>query len=328
MLGESKMKILLTEPLIEPVDNAGLDILRKVGTVNIASGTSEEDLIKEAKDADAIVVRLAKITARIIENADKLKVIARTGVGVDNIDVMAATKKRIMVVNLPVMNTDSVAEHVLCLILASAKNLLEFDREVRKGNWGIRDKLLPNNIDLTGKTLGIVGLGTIGIAVARKAKGLNMRIMYQSRRRKADVEKELGMEYADLQTLSKEADFITVHVALAKETERMFGEKEFKAMKKTAYFINTSRGGVVDQRALYAALESGRIAGVALDVFEEEPIKATDPILKLQNLIVTPHVAGHTKDSRIKMIVTLAEDVVRALNGKTPINLVNKDVLR
>jgi D-3-phosphoglycerate dehydrogenase len=322
------MKILLTEPLIEPVDNAGLDILRKVGTVNIASGTSEENLIKEAQDADAIVVRLAKITAKVFENADKLKVIARTGVGVDNIDVVAATKKRIMVVNLPVMNTDSVAEHVLCLILALAKNLIKFDTEVRKGNWGIRDKILPNNVDLTGKTLGIVGLGTIGIAVARKAKGFNMRIMYQSRRRKTDVENELGMEYTDLQTLLKEADFITVHVALAKETERMFGEKEFKAMKKTAYFINTSRGGVVDQKALYTTLENGRIGGAALDVFEEEPIKATDPILRLENVIVTPHVAGHTKDSRIKMIVTLAEDVVRALNGRTPVNLVNKDLLR
>ncbi|MGD0159312.1 MAG: hydroxyacid dehydrogenase [Candidatus Bathyarchaeia archaeon] len=322
------MKILLTEPLIEPVDNAGLDILRKVGTVIIASGTSEESLIKEAKDADAIVVRLAKITGRIIENTDRLKVIARTGVGVDNIDVAAATKKRVMVVNLPVMNTDSVAEHALCLILAMAKNLIEFDREVRKGNWGIRDRLLPKNIDLIDKTLGIVGLGTIGIAVARKAKGLNMRVLYQSRRRKADLEKELGIEYTDLPTLLKEADFITVHIALSKETERMFGEKEFKTMKKTAYFINTSRGGVVDQKALYSALEDGRIAGAALDVFEEEPIKATDPILKLQNLIVTPHVAGHTRDSRIKMIVVLAEDVVRALNGKTPVNLVNKDVLR
>jgi len=301
---------------------------RKVGTIKIASSTSEENLVKEAKDADAMIVRLAKITTKVIEGADKLKVIARTGVGVDNIDVVAATKKRIMVVNLPVMNTDSVAEHVLCMILASAKNLIEFDGETRKGNWNIRDKLLPNNLDLTGKTLGIVGLGPIGIAVARKAKGFNMRIIYQSRRRKNDIEKELGMEYTDLHTLLREADFITVHLALAKETERMFGEKEFKAMKPTAYFINTSRGRVTDQKALLTTLESGGIAGAALDVFEEEPIKATDPILRLKNVIVTPHVAGHTKDSRTKMIVTLAEDVVRALSGKTPVNLVNKELLR
>lgn len=321
------MKILLTEPLIEPVDSEGLEILRKVGEVKVASGASEDDLIKEVKDADAMVVRLANITAKVIESAEKLRVIARTGVGVDNIDVKSATNRGILVVNVPVMNADSVAEHVLCLILALAKNLIKFDSELRRGNWAVRDELLGNNIELAGKTLGIVGLGTIGSVVARKAKGLNMRILYYSRRRKTDVEKEFGIEYVDLETLLKESDFITVHVALTKETHHMIGEREFKSMKKTTYFINTSRGPVVDQKALCDALEKNWIAGAALDVFEEEPPSPNNTVFKFRNLIVTPHVAGFTKDARVKMIVTLAKGVVRALHGEAPINLVNKEVL-
>lgn len=321
------MKILLTEPLIESVDNAGLRILMQVGTVTIASDTSEDYLIKEVRDADALVVRLAKITSKIIENSDRLKVIARTGVGVDNIDVASATKKGIMVVNLPSLNTDSVSEHVLCLILALAKNLREFDREVRKGNWSIRDELLVHNLDLSGKVLGIIGAGKIGCAVAKRALVFDMNALFYDVIPRPEMEK-LGGKSVDLDTLLKEADFVTIHVPLINETRHLINEQKFKLMKQTAYFINTSRGEVVDQKALCVALERRMIAGAALDVFENEPINANDPILKPENVIVTPHVAGHTRDSRAKMIITLAQDVVRALDGETPINLVNRDLPR
>lgn len=321
------MKILLTEPLIESVDDAGLCILEKAGTVKIARSTSEGILIEEAEDADAIVVRLAKITSRIIEKADKLKVIARTGIGVDNIDVAAATKKRVMVVNLPSMNTDSVAEHVMCLILASAKNLIAFNSEVRRGNWRIRDQLLPNNIDLLGKTLGIIGAGKIGYAVARRALGFDMKILFYDVISRPEMGR-LGAKSTDLDILLKQADFVTVHVPLIKETHHLINEGKLGLMKKSAYLVNASRGEVVDQKALYNALDGKIIAGAALDVFEDEPPESNDPILRLGNVILTPHVAGHTGDSRRKMIIALAEDVSRALSGETPVNLVNRELLR
>lgn len=321
------MKILLTEPLIEPVDSQGIKIMEEVGEVKVASEPSEDCLIREARDVDALVVRLANVSSKVIENAKRLKVIARTGVGVDNIDVKSATEKGIMVVNLPVMNTDSVAEHVICLTLALAKNLTVFDKEMRKGNWAARDQLLERNIEIKGKTLGIVGLGAIGVAVAHRAKALNMRVIYYSRRRKIEVEERLEIEYLDLNTLLAQSDFITVHVALTKETRHLFGQREFRLMKERAYFVNTSRGSVVDQEALFGALEKGWIAGAALDVFEEEPPAQNFTGLGLRNLILTPHVAGFTKDARERMIITLARDVVEVLRGGLPKNLVNKEVL-
>ncbi len=324
--GKKEMKILLTEPLITPVDDSGLRILAQVGKVTIASSAREDDLKREVEDADAVVVRLAKITSRIIENARRLKVIARTGAGVDNIDIAAASRKGIMVVNTASTNTLSVAEHTICLILASAKNLTRFDTEVRKGNWSIRDALLANNLDLTGKVLGIVGAGKIGYAVATRAVALGMKVLFYDVVPRPDVE-GLGGKSVNLDTLLREADFVTIHVPLIRETRHLFDDAKLKIMKHTAYLINTSRGEVVDQKALFNALRNRLISGAALDVFENEPIDKDDPILKLENIIVTPHVAGHTRESRAMMISLLAEDVVRALNGNVPVNLVNREVL-
>ena len=323
-----KIKILLTEPLIEPVDSEGINILQSIGEITLAQNTTEECLAKEAADADAIVVRLAKITSRVIEDASKLKVIARTGVGVDNIDVKSATKKGVFVVNLPAMNADSVAEHVFCFLLALAKNLTRFDSEVSNGNWKIRDVLLEKNHELSGKTLGIVGFGTIGTRVAKRAKAFGMRIIYYDVVRGLDeAAQKVGAFFVDLKTLLKESDFVTVHVPLTKDTYHLFSEEEFRLMKKTAYFVNTSRGPIVDQTALLKALQEGDLAGAALDVYENEPPALDDPIVKPSVILKTPHVAGFTKESRERMIVALAEDVLRVFKGEMPINLVNRESL-
>ncbi|UCD95739.1 MAG: hydroxyacid dehydrogenase [Candidatus Bathyarchaeota archaeon] len=326
-MGE-KIKILLTEPLIEPVDRVGLDMLRSIGEITQAQNSTEECLVKDAADVDAIVVRLAKITSKIIKNAPKLKVIARTGVGVDNIDVESATENGVYVVNLPAMNADSVAEHVFCFLLALAKNLTRFDFEVAKGNWKIRDALLARNHELLGKTLGIVGFGSIGARVASRAKVFGMKIVYFDIVKGVnEAAQKVGALFVDLKTLLKDSDFVTVHVPLTEETRHMFGEEEFRLMKNTAYFVNTSRGSIVDQKALLKALEEGYLAGAALDVYETEPPAVDDPIVRPGVILKTPHVAGFTKESRERMIVTLAEDVLRVFRGESPVNLVNRKSL-
>jgi len=321
------MKILLTEQMIDPVDEEGLRILRNIGEVKLASSTKEEVLMDEVRDADALLVRFAKVTRNVIEKAEKLKVIGRPGTGVDNIDVQAATENGIMVVNVPALNADAVAEYTFGLILALTKNIVKADVSLRKGNWQIRNRIAVFNTQLSGKKLGIIGLGAIGTRVARTAKAFKMEILAYSPHVSTDKAREIGAKSVDLDSLLRNSDIITIHTALRKETCHMIGEEELKLMKKSVFLINCARGEIIDEKALITALKEERLAGAALDVFEQEPLDYNSPLIKLQNTVITPHIAGFTKEVRTRTVVTLAEDLTRALRGELPKNLVNREGL-
>ncbi len=293
----------------------------------------KEVIIEEAKDVDALVTLLTdKIDKEVLNAAKNLKIIAQYAVGYDNIDVKECTRRGIYVTNTPEVLTQSTADFTWALILAIARRVVEADRFVRTGEWektrtGWHPKMLLGT-DIHGKTLGIIGLGRIGTAVARRARGFDMKIIYYSRSRKEHVEKELGLKFVDLDTLLREADFVSIHVPLTEETYHLIGERELKLMKNTAFLINTSRGKVVDEKALYKALKEGWIAGAALDVFEEEPTPVNNPLLKLENVIVAPHIASATHETRSKMAEMVAQNLIAFFEGKVPPNLVNPEVLK
>ncbi len=292
----------------------------------------KEVIIEEVKSVDALVTLLTdKIDKEVLDAAKNLKIIAQYAVGYDNIDVEECTRRGIYVTNTPEVLTESTADFTWTLILAVARRVVEADKFVRSGEWeksktGWHPKMLLGT-DVHGKTLGIIGLGRIGTAVARRAKGFNMKVIYYSRKRKEELEKELGLEFVDFETLLKEADFVSIHVPLTKETFHLIGERELKLMKNTAFLINTSRGKVVDEKALYKALKKKWIAGAALDVFEEEPTPADNPLLKLENVVVAPHIASASHETRSKMAEMVAKNLIAFFEGKIPPNLVNTDVL-
>ena len=269
------------------------------------------------------------IDIEVINAGEDLKVISQVAVGYDNIDVEAATRRGIYVTNTPGVLTETTADLTWALLMAVARRIVEADKYLRRGDWKIPWGLMMMlGSDVYGKTIGVVGLGRIGLAIAQRAKGFDMRILYHSRTRKPDLEKELGIKYVDFKTLLKESDFVTLHVPLTPETHHMIGEKELKLMKNTAYVINTSRGPVVDEAALYKALKEGWIKGAALDVHEKEPTDPDNPLLKLDNVVITPHIGSASVETRTKMAVMAAENLVSVLDGKIPPNLVNKDVLK
>lgn len=310
-----------------------LKVLQEVADVNMRKEEmppSKEEVIKEVSDIDGLLCLLTdKIDSEVIEAGKNLKVISNYAVGFDNIDVEAATKQGIYVTNTPGVLTETTADFTWALLMAVARRVVEGDKYVGRGFWKVAwAPMMMLGNDIYGKTLGIVGLGRIGAAVARRTKGFNIRILYHSRTRKIDLEKELGVEYADFETLLRESDFVTIHVPLTNENFHMIGEREFSLMKRTAYLINTSRGSVVDQKALYNALKEGKIAGAALDVFEQEPINSKNPLLQLDNVVLTPHIVSASVETRTKMGVMAAENLVSVLKGRIPPNLVNEDVLR
>jgi len=274
-------------------------------------------LIEVVKDADGLLVTLnvEPVTRRVIEAAPKLKVIARHGVGYDNVDVKAATERGIVVTIAPV-NIETVADMTFALLLCLARKICQADWYVKSKKWTVRDPFLFMGVDVWGKTLGIIGSGRIGRAVARRAKAFGMRVIYYDIYRNEVAEKELGVEYRPLEELLRESDFVTIHVPLTKETHHMIGEKELKMMKPTAILINTARGPVIDTNALVKALKEGWIAGAALDVFEQEPLPLDHPLLELDNVILTPHIASNTIDCRIRLAVTAAEEILRVLHGE------------
>jgi len=288
----------------------------------------KEVIIEEAKHVDALVTLLTdKIDKEVLDVAKNLKIIVQYAVGYDNIDVEECTRRGIYVTNTPEVLTEATADFTWALILAVARRVIEADKFVRRGEWeksrtGWHPKMLLGT-DIHGKTLGIIGLGRIGTAVARRAKGFNMKIIYYSRSRKKNIEKELGLKFVDLDTLLREADFVSIHVPLTEETVHMVGERELKLMKNTAFLINSSRGKVIDEKALYKALKEKWIAGAAMDVFEEEPTPANNPLLELENIVVAPHIASATHETRSRMAEMVAQNLIAYFEGKIPPNLVN-----
>jgi len=287
-------------------------------------------IIEKAAKVDALATLLSdKIDAEVFDAAPNLKIVAQMAVGFDNIDIPEATKRGIYVTNTPGVLTETTADFAWALLMAAARRVAEGDRYVRSGQWKVGwHPMMLQGRDIYGATLGIVGLGRIGCAIALRAKGFNMKVLYHDVIRRPDFEKEYGIEYVDVDYLFKNADFITINVPLMKETFHLVNEQKLKTMKKTAYIINNARGPVVDEKALYKALKEGWIAGAGLDVFEQEPISMDNPLLKLDNVVVAPHISSASYETRAKMAEMVADNLVAFFEGKTPPNLVNAEVLK
>ena len=286
-------------------------------------------VIKKARKVDALVSLLTdKIDVQFFAAASNLKMVAQFAVGYDNIDVVEATKRGIYVTNTPGVLTETTADFAWALLMAVARRVAEADKYLRSGRWkvGWHPTMILGR-DVYGATLGIVGMGRIGAAVAKRARGFNMKILYHSARRKPELEERLGLTFVGLDALLQKADFVSIHVPLVKKTHHLIDNRRLKLMKKTAFLINNSRGAVVDEEALYDALRKGKIAGAGLDVFEEEPTPMNNPLLTLDNVVVAPHISSASVETRSKMAEMVAENLVTFFEGKVPPNLVNRDVL-
>ena len=287
-----------------------------------------EELLRRVKDKDGLVCLLTeKVNEELLQAAPKLRIAANVAVGFDNIDVAACTKRGVAATNTPGVLDETTADFAWTLLMAVARRLPEGEALARSGSWKGWDLDQLVGTDVWGKTLGIVGFGRIGRAVARRADGFQMKVIYSDAvRAPENVEKELKAEFRDMNALLAESDFITVHVPLLPETRGLFDATKFQQMKPTAFLINTSRGPVVNEAALVAALEQGKIAGAALDVYENEP--AIHPGLKRANVVLAPHIASASLETRTKMACMAAENVVALFNGQRPPNILNPEVLR
>ncbi|MCL4386091.1 MAG: hydroxyacid dehydrogenase [Actinobacteria bacterium] len=297
--------------------------------IQISPNPKDEIVRKYAIDADAMIVRTAtKLSRDTIFAAKKLKIIARTGAGVDNVDVNAASERNILVCNTPEANIDSVVEHTIAFIFALSKYLFKMDTAVRENNFIIRNSYLP--IDLQGKVLGIIGFGKIGRKVAEKCcKCFNMKIFYYDKFLPDDVHVDFPCKrIKDFYEIFLISDFVSVHIPYTEENHNIINKEILKNMKKDAFIINTSRGGIIDENALADVLSENKISGAALDVFENEPPKPDNPILKLNNIILTPHSAALTIESSRRMAMHAAECVVDALEGRKPKWIYNKDKIK
>ncbi|MFH1269442.1 MAG: phosphoglycerate dehydrogenase [Candidatus Omnitrophota bacterium] len=313
------MRILVSDPLSEE----GLKILKEVKEfqVEVKTELKPEELKEEIGDYDALIVRSAtKVTKEIIGAAGKLKVIGRAGVGLDNVDLEAATQKGIIVMNTPGGNTISTAEHTMSMILSLSRSIPQANASMKKGEWK-RSKFM--GIELYGKTLGIVGLGRIGTEVAKRALSFGMKVLAYDPFLSREVAEGLGIEVAELKDLLGRSDYITVHTPLTEKTKHIISNKEFEAMKKGARLINCARGGIIDEAALLNAIKEGRVAAAALDVFEKEPLPADNELLKLDNVVLTPHLGASTEEAQVNVAIEVAEIVRDALLGKGIRNAAN-----
>jgi D-3-phosphoglycerate dehydrogenase len=287
-----------------------------------------DELLALVKGRDAILTMLSdRIDARLINEAKNLKIIANYAVGYDNIDVKAATAKGIVVTNTPGVLTDSTADMAWALLFSITRRIVEGDRLTRAGKFTGWAPMLLLGGDLVGKTLGIIGAGRIGTAMAMRSRGWNMRILYTTQSsRNAVLEETLGAKRVDLETLLKESDFISLHTPLSEKTRHLIGSREFSIMKRTAYLINTGRGAVIDEVALVNALRNKQIAGAGLDVYEEEP-KLKPGLAELDNVVLTPHLGSATVETRTKMSLMVAENIIAVLNKQKPKNCINPVVI-
>jgi glyoxylate reductase len=288
-------------------------------------------LLNKVKDIDGLLSLLTdKVDAELMDAAPRLKIVSNMAVGFDNINVPEATKRGILVGNTPGVLTETTADFAWALIMATGRRVAEGDRWTRSGKWKTWGPMILLGYDIHHATLGIVGCGRIGLEIAKRAKGFDMKIMYYDTvRRKPEEEKEYGLEYVSkLHDLLSRADFVTVHVPLMAETRHLISTAEFAAMKPTAVFVNSSRGPVVDQKALYEALESGQIFAAGLDVTEVEPIPMDEPLLTLDNITIAPHIASASVATRTKMATMAAANLIAGLKGEMPPNCVNPEVLQ
>jgi D-3-phosphoglycerate dehydrogenase / 2-oxoglutarate reductase len=307
---ESTMKILVCDPIADD----GVEIFRKAGAqVDVKTGLSKDDLKKAVNGYDALVVRSeTKITADVLEASSHLQVVGRAGVGVDNIDVAAATVKGVVVVNAPTGNISSAAEHAVALMLSLARRIPEANVSLKSGKWE-RGRFL--GLEVRDKTLGIIGLGQVGSEVARRARGLEMNVVAFDPFVPEERARMLGVELATMDELLAQSDFVSVHTTLTEGTKKLIGEDEIAKMKPTARIINTARGGIVDEKALEEALKENRIAGAAIDVWEQEPI-TEHPLFGYDSVVVTPHLGASTAEAQERVAIDVAHQVIAVLNGE------------
>lgn len=312
------MNVLVTDG----VSPKGLTALQEAPgiTVDIEKTMPEEELIKVIGNYDAMIVRSAtKVTANVLEHAAKLKVVGRAGVGVDNIDLKAATNKGVIVVNAPDGNTIAAAEHTIAMMLALARKIPAATAKLREGVWNKKAFL---GVELRNKVLGVIGLGRIGSAVAKRAMAMEMDILAYDPYISAENAANLGVKLTTLEEVFKNADFITIHMPLTKETRHMINTEAIEVMKEGVRIINCARGGIVDEEALYQGLKSGKVAGAALDVFEKEP-NTESPLYECENFIATPHLGASTVEAQINVAVDVSKEIASYLQGNMVRNSVN-----
>jgi len=288
-----------------------------------------EILKEEIKEADGLFSTVTEtIDENLLEQAEKLKVISTMAVGYNNIDIAAATKRNIMVAHTPGVLTETTADLTFALLMAASRRLIEASDYLRSGQWKTWSPLLLTGQDIYGATMGIIGFGNIGQALARRTKGFNMNVLYYNRSRKEEAEKELGAVFTDMETLLKESDFVCILTPLTEETKHLIDEKELGLMKKTAILINTARGEVVNEAALYTALKNGQILAAGLDVFQQEPISLDHPLLTLPNVVALPHIGSASVKTRLAMAHLAAKQLIEGLQGKIPQHPVNPMVFK
>jgi glyoxylate reductase len=319
-----KPKVYLTRKIPKAIEL--LQDFCELTVHNNTNAPSKKEIIRNIRDKDGLLCILSdKIDSEVIAAAKNLKVISSYSVGYDHIDVDAATKRGIYVAYTPEVLTETTADLAFALMLAAARRIAEGDRLIRRGRWkGKWSYEFMLGQDVHKKTLGIIGMGRIGSALARRAKGFEMKILYHKRNRlPIEKERELGVEYKELDDLLRESDFVSINLALGKDTYHLIDEKKLQLMKRSSFLINTARGQVVDEKALVKALRNKWIAGGALDVFEKEPLPKNSPLLKFDNVVLVPHIGSASRETRDKMAEIAAINVLNVLKGGKPLHAVN-----
>ena len=323
----SSAKIYVTRQLPE----AALSLLNGCGELRVWEPDEvipRAVLLREVQQTDALLCMVTeRIDEELLAHAHRLSIVANMAVGYDNVEVPALSRRGIVLTNTPGVLTETTADLVFTLILGIARRIGEAERIVREGRWRSWSPFSFLGRDVHHATLGILGLGRIGMEVAKRAKGFDMRVLYANRSRNREAEEKLGCIPVDLPTLLRESDFVTVLVPLTADTRHLLSTPQFKLMKPTAFLINGARGPIVDQRALYEALRDGLIAGVALDVTDPEPIPQDDPLLSLENCLILPHIGSASIATRTRMATLAAENIVAFLSGNRPPTPVNPEVL-
>jgi D-3-phosphoglycerate dehydrogenase len=320
-------KIFVASRSFGKVADDGLRLLGKEGEIvqnPYGRALGSDELRQSLPDIDAALLGNDVCDANVIEAARKLKVISRHGTGFDSIDIKAATENGIVVANTPGVNTTAVAEHTIALIFAILRRIPDADLSLKAKKW---EALNFVGEELAGKTLGVVGLGAIGKEVVKRAKAFGARVLYADKIRDVDLERRLGLLFVPLESLLEESDIISIHVPLTPETRGLINRREIALMKKGAYLINTARGEIVDSDALADELQSGRLAGAALDVFDTEPPDFGSRLFNLKKIIMTPHIAAYTVEAMRKMDYVAAENITKVLHGQIPDFVVNREVL-
>lgn len=309
-----------------------LEYLRQHANVSLWEGElppPREELLSRAAESDGLLTLLTdRVDGALLDAAPHLLVVSNMATGFDNVDVEAATARNVLVTRTPGVLSETTAEFAFALMLASARRVAEGDRHVRRGLWKTWGPEVMLGHDLHGATLGIVGMGGIGQVMARLARGFGMHVVYNSRTPKPDLEKRYRMAFLPLDSLLRESDFVSLHAPLTPETDHLIGARQLGLMKRTAALVNTARGRLVDPKALYAALKDGAIAAAALDVTGPEPMPADDPLLTLENVIVTPHIASASVATRSRMAMLAAENLAQALAARMPEHAVNRGIGR